>query len=647
VLAVFPFEVRGSARLAYLAEGMVHLLSTTLDGIGDFRLVDPRALLAALPKASTQLDVNEARDLAASLGAGLFVLGSIVEAGGRLQATAALYGPSGAQRAGVQSQAENESKVFELIEQLARELLGELNPGPGLRVARVAARMTGSLSALKCYLEGERCLSAGRYFDAMEPLQRALQDDPTFALAYSRLASAAAGCALPAMARENIERAHEHRHRLAEHDRLLLDAQRAWLLGEVTNAESLYNAITASYPDDVEAWFHLGDMLFHSNPLRGRSAAESRGAFERALAYEPDHVASLVHLMRVSAIEGQHDEARRLCRKVLALSPEGDQALAHQAFLAFSERDEAGMERVLGALQRARAVTVAVAFSDVALYAGNTEGAEQIGRAFTEVARSTELRALCHLGVAHIALSRGRRAAAEKELAAAESLDPAQGLEARALFAALSFVPVEVAELAALRRQLQEWDPARVPHSAFPPLAVHNGLHPTIKAYLSGLLAVRADDLDAARLALDQLNPGPGAAESAPRASLRRGLAATLARVERGSAEALLTLGGPEIDFWFQVTVSSPFLSLAYQRFLRAELLHEVGRDAEALGWFGSIAERSPYELIYAAPAHLRRAEIFSAQGDSEAARAEHERLRILWAAADPELQPLTRTAAI
>jgi hypothetical protein len=73
------------------------------------------------------------------------------------------------------------------------------------------------------------------------------------------------------------------------------------------------------------------------------------------------------------------------------------------------------------------------------------------------------------------------------------------------------------------------------------------------------------------------------------------------------------------------------FLSLAFERFLRAELLHEAGRDAEALGWYGSIAERSSFELVYAAPAQLRRAEIFGRQGDKDAERAASEQAAKRW----------------
>ena len=540
----------------------------------------------------------------------------------------------------MQSGSHTEAELFEAVDQIAREVLGSLSSGPAMRSARLALRMTGSLDALKAYLEGERCLRVGRFFDAMEHLQRAVQADPGFALAYYHLAGAAAGCALQDFAREVIEKGYALRDRLAEHDRLLLDAQRAWIQGDVSNAESLYNAITTTYPDDIEAWFHLGDMLFHCNPLRGRSAAESRGAFERVLAYEPDHIGSLVHLTRVAAIEGHREEVGQHARRVRTLSPDGDQALALDAVAAFSSGDEESIRRVLDALSRARATTVAVTFADVAMYSGNLEGAERIARALLEVARSPELRALCHVCLAHVAVSQGRWALGRKEAREAQAHDYVQGIETRGLFAALPFLPIEPDELADVRSQLRSWNPLEAPPTALAALAVHNGLHPAIRSFLLGLLAVRAGDLAEAREALDQLS-SPAERMSAGRTSLRKGLAATLTRAERGATEALAVLGRPSAELWYQATVISPFLSLAYERFLRAELLYEAGRHAEALGWYGSIAERSPFELVYAAPAQLRRAEIFARQGDREAERAAYQQAATRWAKADPELQPL------
>jgi len=261
-------------------------------------------------------------------------------------------------------------------------------------------------------------------------------------------------------------------------------------------------------------------------------------------------------------------------------------------------------------------------------------------RGFLEVVRSTELRALCHVGLAHLALAEGRRGAARAELLAAQALDQTQGLEARAQAASLPFLPVESEELEEIREQLRSWDAETAAASAIPALAVHNGLHPALKEYLAGLLAVKAGDLADAHAALDRLRTLAATRSPEAHAALDRGLAAALARAEAGPDEALAVLARPRIELWFQVTLASPFLSLAQERFLRAELLHEVGRDAEALGWYGSIAQRAPYELVYAAPAQLRRAEIFARQGDTEAAASESEQARMRWSRADAALQP-------
>ena len=74
--------------------------------------------------------------------------------------------------------------------------------------------------------------------------------------------------------------------------------------------------------------------------------------------------------------------------------------------------------------------------------------------------------------------------------------------------------------------------------------------------------------------------------------------------------EALALLEHPRPELWFQLTVASPFFSLASQRFLRAELLRELSRPEEAAGWYAAIAERSPYELAYLPAARARLKEI-------------------------------------
>ena len=477
-IAVLPFSIRGDPKFSYLAEGMVELLATKLDGAGAIRTVDPRATLRAL--------LTEGRALAERFGAGRYLAGTIVEAGGRLRASATLYDADDAAVASVDAAAENESRLFELVDELALQLLAAQGVSQGTRLTRLAALTTHSLEALKAYLRGEGDLRAGRYFNAMEAFQSAVSADPSFALAHSRLAAAAAGCALPDLAREVADRGFEHRQRLSPHDQLVFLAQRAWLHGMVSDAESLYNTITGIYPDDVEAWFHLGDLLFHANPLRGRSAVEARGPFERVVSLDPDHVAAMVHLVRISAIEGRRGETLDLIERILRVSPEGDQALAMRSLRAYTEKNAAAIARVTEELQHARAITVAIAFSDVALYSGNLEGAEQLARSFIQVARSAELRALCHILIACVVLRQGREADARAELAIAETLDSTWGLEMRALFVTLPFLSPPVSEIRGIRDALARWDPRSVQASSFVIFAMHNDLHPGIRAWLLG-----------------------------------------------------------------------------------------------------------------------------------------------------------------
>ncbi|HET7322299.1 MAG TPA: BTAD domain-containing putative transcriptional regulator, partial [Longimicrobiaceae bacterium] len=71
-VAVLPFSVRGYTRYDYLGEGMVDLLSADLDGAGELRAVDPRAVLGTMPAREREIGPAEGRRAAERLGAQLY-----------------------------------------------------------------------------------------------------------------------------------------------------------------------------------------------------------------------------------------------------------------------------------------------------------------------------------------------------------------------------------------------------------------------------------------------------------------------------------------------------------------------------------------------------------------------------------------------
>ena len=644
VIAVLPFTVRGNRDLAYLGEGMVDLLSTTLDLAGDLRTVDPRALLRHLARSGHDgrqaLDLDTGRAVARALGAGRYLLGSIVHAGGRIRISATLYDDAAMATSSAESTGNSEAGLFDMVDALARQLLGGEQSGPQLRLAKLAARTTDSLPALKAYLRGECDFRAGRYFQALESYQNAAAEDARFALAWFRLAAAAAATADHDLACEATAQAWGNRERLGPHDRLLLDAQRAWLRGAADEAERLYGAALATHADDIEAWFALGDLLFHHNPQRGRSIVEARDAFERAVHFDPDHLASLVHLVRLAAFEMRDSDVRALVARVLELSPAGDRALSIRALGAFALRNEVEKAHAVTSLVRARPLAVGIAFTDILLYAHDIIGGHRLARILARLARATEMQALSHVTLALLNQARGRFARASSEVERIVPHDVAWGLEMRALHALHPFSGQGTSELRATRALLAAWDPALGKPNRLLVLSSHNDTHAMLREYLLGALSARlGDEREAGERAdaLDMATDSPAAPGFA--AHLARSVRAQAARAGGDAERALQLLGMSPPIVWYQLAVASPVFSGVLERYLRAELLEELGRPEEAIGWYESLGESSPYELPYLGPAQLRLSFIHARLRHATRAAEHASRVASLWDGSDAHVR--------
>jgi eukaryotic-like serine/threonine-protein kinase len=291
-LAVFPFSTSGSSRIAYLSEGMVDLLSRNLNGAGELRTIDPGTVLTATSNAGTRpSDVEKGRTLARQLGAGLYVLGSLHEIGGRLRIQAELY--SDADTAGgslARAAAEGDTtQLFQMVDRLSASLLTGRGRGLSSRLMHSASLTTHSLEALKAYLIGEQNLRGGdgKFDSAIAGFQRAVAEDSTFALAYYRLGVAGGWADRPAISGPAITRALALADRLEGRDRRLLSAFAAYQRGAADEAEQEYRAILQDYPDDLEAEFQLADLLTHYNPLRARPVNEATEPFDHVLAQDP------------------------------------------------------------------------------------------------------------------------------------------------------------------------------------------------------------------------------------------------------------------------------------------------------------------------------------------------------------------------
>ena len=591
LVAVFPFTFTGAGEPRFLGDGTVALLSASLDGAGQLQSVHPSAYLARMPPQGTApLDPGRARGWARRLGAELFVLGDIVATKDRVQISAAMY-DRGRSDAVAHSSVEGEAAdLFLLVDRLAADLIASRYGKPRERLSRVAAVTTGSLPALKAYLGGENAYREGRYSDAIEDLQKAVGTDSTFALAYYRLSDAAERAGRRELARSSAELALRYRERLGERERRLIEAQYAWRLGRGDEAERLCRILVADHPDDVEAWFQLGEGLAHGNPLRGRSSVEARPAFEQVLARDPDNGEALIHLARIASIQGKQPEADTLVR-----------------------RARSAVQRPPTALEEA-------------VRTADLEDSERVGRRLAGPSLAPDVQAYGHRMLAQAALARGQWRRAWDELTVAARLDSIPALELRSLFAALSFLPLPRSEITAVREAVRRWDA---------------GTKAPLRLHRLGLLDTRLGDTTSAlRDARSLARAADSSLDGRFAPTLAASIRAHVAAVGGRDREALADLDAAGWE-----AAASGFVAEAYDRYFRAELLERARREDEALGWYGSIAERAAYELVYLAPAHRRQAEIYARRGQRELAAQHYHRFIELWREADPELQPAVAEA--
>jgi serine/threonine protein kinase/Tfp pilus assembly protein PilF len=647
-VAVFPFRYRGSDQYRYLGEGMVDLLSAKLDNAGELRAIDPRAI-AGLAAGESALDPERGRLAALRLHAQHFVLGSIVEIGGKVQIDSTLYSAEGRPEPTAQTSASGDvAKAFDLVDELAIGLLAELGAGASVRSNRVASVTTTSLPAFRAYLDGQSAYQRGDFRSSVEAFQKAVELDKQFALAWYRLSVALEWLGTPQeLHTQAAEQAYLHADRLTDRDRRLLEASRIWRQGANRDAKRLYSEIVQTYPDEIEGWYQLGEVLFHRNALYGASIADSRAAFERVLSYEPNHFASLVHLARIEAFEGRLDAMKALVERFLALGKESpERVLAIRALQAFALDDRQQQDLVLEELSHSDGPGLAIAFLEVSLYARNLRGAERIAALLAAPSRPPRVQSYGHVALAHLALARGKWAAAKSALNAIAPLDPWTSLEYRALFSSLSFLPASSAELSAIRDGLAGLNPAAVPRVDNPAVFIdaHYDLHSLLRMYLMALVSTRMGDVDRAKQYAGEIERQkfPGGYKSLA-ADLERSVLAQVDRAQGKPADALEKLKPLLAET--KNPLESPFVSEAYERFTRAELQYELGRNQEALGSFDHLAESSVFEFVYLPLAHLWRAEAYNRLGHAKEAAANYETFIDLWKDCDPELRPMLQLA--
>lgn len=315
-IAVLPFQVSG-ADLEVYREGMVDLMSANLDGLSRYRAIDSRTVLARWNREAgetTDIELDQALRIAAGTGARYAVVGSGVEAGPSVRFTARIYDLSNGSQVGDGGRVEGTpDEVLELVDALTVEVMRSVLDATGqsssAQTFRLASLLTESVPALRHYLEGDALFRRARFTDARQSLERAIEEDSTFALAYWRLGETL-GWEFGinnAESKEMKRRAGELGDRLPEREATLLDIGAAVSDGRGAEVVGTLRSYLERYPDDPDGWYNLGEIGLHSWSATGVSDADLEEALYKAVDLDPTFSPYYEHALHWASAKG-HEE---------------------------------------------------------------------------------------------------------------------------------------------------------------------------------------------------------------------------------------------------------------------------------------------------------------------------------------------------
>jgi eukaryotic-like serine/threonine-protein kinase len=352
-IAVAPFDVVDPS-LTLWHEGLVDVLSRSLDGAGPLRTVSPTVVVR---RWRGRADAVSARALGRETGARTVVFGGLVGAGtDSVRVSATVFDvASGTTLAEIELR-DRSARMDRVADSLAVRVLREMGRTRPIGLVRGTPLGSASLPALKAFLQGEQFLRRSQWDSAIVYDQRAIALDSGFALAWSH-AGLAAGWAHSASDTLSLTykiRAGSLNHGLAPRESLIVQSESLGaavyggadqLGGQIfPYARRMLATLTDAvrrYPTDPELWYMLGDAAFHAGPYAGFERRQSLDAFDRSIALDSAFTPSYVHAIQLALELRGPEAARRYARDYLRAGAVGDYATSTELILRLLDPQQA------------------------------------------------------------------------------------------------------------------------------------------------------------------------------------------------------------------------------------------------------------------------------------------------------------------
>jgi tRNA A-37 threonylcarbamoyl transferase component Bud32/tetratricopeptide (TPR) repeat protein len=453
----------------------------------------------------------------------------------------------------------------------------------------LAEATTPSLEALKAYSSAQSVEDSAGLAAGVDVLNRAIEIDPQFALAYARRGLWQNNLGESALSKESAVKAYELRTRVSDREQFFITANyHRQVTGNLEKAQQTLELWAQIYPREITPHGLMSGFVCQS-PGKYEKATEEA---EKAIAIDPDFPPPYVNLAFSYVYLDRLRDAESTIHRASDRKLEIPTLWVVRYYIAFLNGDKAGMDQEVVRAKGKAGVEDHLAYSEalVAARSGRLELARRMSRHAVDVAQQAgqrERAALYKAGTAVWEAFFGNAPAARRSATAALAISHARDVEYGAAFA-LALVG-DLARSQALAEDLQEHFPEDT--------SVRFHYLPT----LHGLLALHhgkpAD-------AIEILQPA--------------------VPVERAT---------PAISFF-------AYFGSLYSAYVRGEAFLAGGRGAEAATEFQKIIDHRGLVLAdpVGAMARLGLGKALVLSGNHDKAKAVYQDLLTLWKDADPDI---------
>jgi tetratricopeptide (TPR) repeat protein len=259
-VAVMYFEsMSGDEEIRWLSRGLPNMLVTDLAQTPGLDVVSSQRIHEILQQVGQDnlesIDKSVVTEVARRAGAGAAVVGSIFKSGDEIRIDVQVEDVASGRVLSAESVRGND--VFPLVDELTGRIRASLEVAELGSSRPIAEVTTPSLEAYQLYTEGHQAMLQVRYADAREALEKAVEIDPSFAMAYASLSQVAETRGESTLAREYIDLAYQNRDRLTERQELYVRAQHAYFENNLEQAVELLNELVDRFPDEELAYATL------------------------------------------------------------------------------------------------------------------------------------------------------------------------------------------------------------------------------------------------------------------------------------------------------------------------------------------------------------------------------------------------------